>query len=454
MTKSTEQVLRQVFAAQAAQVSSTTDFYAGIGARNRRRRRRQVIGAAIAVAVVATGVPLTLAAVRGAGGPSAPTAAGPTAAKQPIRGSLAGDRALIDEAVRLLLRDSAIDRSSVQVSYAEQSGGYRIVVLAGIRPSSGEVASMVAGGAPGAPLETVGGGSGTPQAADARLGQQYLAPQHVLTRFTIGDRSFGLALFPAGYRATIRRGPSIAADCRLDAGQATALPLPAFFPVDGTDAPNVAVYAPQGTKPALSQPLEPSGNGSALPELPPAGEIAAQIQASIRGKKDVATELSGYPETFVRSTGVGTLPDRYLGVWAGDLPTGRGYAAVWGGHYPSGATVLQGVATDQAGNGFSGWLTGCMPAGGLDDTVIAARLRTAQTDIPGSPLVIIAPATAVTAEVSFGSGAPITVPLTQGGGFLQHGGTAGQVRALDAAGHVVGTGVVDRGLGGLPLSPR
>lgn len=60
----------------------------------------------------------------------------------------------------------------------------------------------------------------------------------------------------------------------------------------------------------------------------------------------------------------------------------------------------------------------------------------------------------MTAEVSFGSGAPVSVPLTQGGGFLQHAGTAGQVRALDAAGHVVGTGKVGQPLSGVALPPR
>jgi hypothetical protein len=76
------------------------------------------------------------------------------------------------------------------------------------------------------------------------------------------------------------------------------------------------------------------------------------------------------------------------------------------------------------------------------------------TNIIGDPIVIVAPATAVRAEVSFRSGAPVSVPLTQGGGFLQHDGTAGQIRAFDAAGHVVGTGVVDHRPPGLPLQRR
>jgi hypothetical protein len=270
----------------------------------------------------------------------------------------------------------------------------------------------------------------------------------------VTSRSFGLALFPPGYRATIQRNPSVAADCRLDTEPATALPLPSFFLIDGTDAPAVTVYAPGKTKPATSQSLQPNGDSRALPQLPPPGEIAAQIGSSIRGKKAVATELSAFLDPLVYGTGVGTLPDRFVGVWAGDVPGARGYAALFGVHYPSGAVVLQGNVSDQSGNGYSGWLTGCVPAGGLDDMVFASRLTTRNTDIPGSPIVIVAPATAVTAEVSFGSGAPVTVPLSQGGGFLRHAGTAGRVRALDAAGHVVGTGVVDQLPTGLPLQPR
>jgi hypothetical protein len=113
--------------------------------------------------------------------------------------------------------------------------------------------------------------------------------------------------------------------------------------------------------------------------------------------------------------------------------------------------VLQGEETDQGGNGFGGWLTGCLPAGGLDRTVFAQRL----TDLPGTPLVIIGPAGATTAEVSFGSGTPVRVPLTGGGGFLVHAGKAGQVRALDGAGRVLATGVAGRqAVVGVPVQPR
>jgi hypothetical protein len=456
MMKPTEELLRDVFAEVTEPISPATDLYAGTGAHNRRRRRHQVVAAAVAAVVVAAGVPLTLAGVRG--GSAEPTAVAPTTPRTTVRGSLGGDKVLVDQAIQLLLQEAVqlgkgtVDRSTVQVSYAEQSEGYRIVVLAGARPD-GSVISMVAGGAPGAALKWVAGGTGTRQPQDAGLGQQYYAPQHVLTRFTIGDRSFGLVLFPDGYRATIKRGPSIAADCTLATAPATALPVPSFFPIERGDAPNVAVVTAQGKR-ATAQALQPTGNASAVLTPPPAAEIAAQVASSIRGKKSVATEQAGYVETFVYGTGVGTLPDRYVGVWAGDLPTGKGYAALWGGHYPSGAVVLQGNATDQGGQGFSGWFTGCVPAGGLNTTVIASRLTTRNTQIPGSPIVIVAPAAAVTAEVSFGSGAPVTVPLTQGGGFLLHGGTAGRVRALDASGRVVGTGIVDQRPIGLPLQPR
>lgn len=457
MATPTEQVLREVFAERAAPIESATDFYAGTGAHNRRRRRTQMVAAAVAVAVVATGVPLALAQARGRS--AAPTATTPATATHPARGSLAGDKALLDEAVRLLVGEpappgaaGAVVPSTVQVSYAEQTDGYRVVLLYGTT-RDGTVVSLIAGGAAGAALTGVGGGSGKPQDIDARLGQQEYYPQHLLTRFTIGDRSFGVALFPDGYRATIKHGASVAADCTLATGPATALPVPSFFTIDGRDAPYVAVSTPQG-KQATAQALEPTGNASALPTPQSASEIAAQVRASIRGKKSVADELSGYTDTFIYGVGTGALPDRFIGVWAGDLPTGRGYAALYGGVYASGAMALQGEASDQSGNGFSGWLTGCFPKGGLDHTVVAARLRTAQTDIPDSPIVIIAPAGAVTAEVSFGSGAPVTVPLTDGGGFLRHGGTAGRVRAFDAAGHVVGTGRVDQHPIGVPLQPR
>lgn len=399
MSKPTEQVLREVFAERAAPVSSTTDFYAGTGDHNRRRRRTHVVAAAVAVAVVAAGVPLTLATVRDGSAaptaatptlgtptvalptlatptPGAPTVAVPPGATQHVRGSLAGDKALLQAAVQLLAADSSVEPTSIQVSYAEQTEGYRIVVLAGKR-SDGTVVSLLAGNAPGARLTSLEGNTGKPQAIDAGAGQQYYAPQHVLTRFTIGDRSFGLALFPVGYRATVRHDPSIAADCTLATGRATALPVPSFFPIARADAPNITVTTPQGKR-ATVKALEPTGNASAVPTLPPAGEIAAQIRDSIRGKKAVADELSRNVDAVVYGAGVGRLPDHFIGVWAGDLPsvTGNGYVALFGAVHPSGAMVLQGFASDQSGNGFSGWASGCLPAGGLDHTVISARLRT------------------------------------------------------------------------------
>jgi hypothetical protein len=461
MTTSTEQLLREVFAEQAAPVRSTTDIYLAARERNRLRRRNQVIAAAVAAAVVATGVPVTLAAVRGGSAaptavtptPGTPTVAVPTGATQHVRGSLAGDKALLQAAVQLLAADSSVEPASIHVSYADQTDGYRIVVLAGKR-SDGTVVSLIAGNAPGARLASVVESTGKPQSIDAGAGQQYYAPEHVLTRFTIGDRSFGLALFPDGYRATIKRRPSIAADCTLETAAATALAVPSFFAIDRGDAPNVAVYAPGKTKPATSRALQPTGNAAALPTLPSQGEIADQIRATMRGKKDVADELAGYVDPVVYGTGVGTLPDRFVGVWAGDLPTGNGYAALFGARFASGASVLLGQASQPNGSGFSGWLTGCVRAGGLDHTVLSARLRYQNTNIIGDPIVIVAPATAVRAEVSFHSGATVSVPLTQGGGFLNHDGLARQVRALDAAGNVVGTGVVDQLPPGLPLQPR
>ena len=260
-----------------------------------------------------------------------------------------------------------------------------------------------------------------------------------------------MALFPPGFRATIGRGATIGADCYRSGSDPAALPLrdgAAFFPIADDDAPFVTVYpAAQGQQAFLSRSLDvtgsvPAGGVSTLPTPPPPDQIAAQIAGTIRGRKDVATELSGYADPLVYGIGVGEMPESYLGVWAGTLPagSGHGYAALWGGRYRSGAVVLQGEETDQGGNGFGGWLTGCLPAGGLDRTVFAQRL----TDLPGTPLVIIGPAGATTAEVSFGSGTPVRVPLTGGGGFLVHAGKAGQVRALDGAGRVLATGSAGR----------
>jgi len=434
-------------------------LYDRVRAVNRRRRRRAVVATGAAVVLLVAGVSLALTGVPGANraAPSADRPSGPNA----TRGSLAGDEGLRDQAVDLLTRNGAVNRDTVQVGYAEQYQGYRVVLLAGkgTGSQSDTVYALLAASPPGGRLASAVATSGTPQSIDARVGQRYLAPQSVLTRLMIGDRSFGLALFPPGFRATIARGATVGADCLRAGAAATTLPLrdgAAFFPIDNADAPNVTVYPPKPGQPAfLTRTLEVSGNSStgttSAPLPPPPDEIAAQIAATIRGRADVATELSQYVETLVGSVGVGELPQRYVGVWAGNLPaaSGRGYAALWGWRYASGAEVLQGWWTPSNGTGFSGWLTACVPAAAVNHHVFAYR-----TDAPGTPLVIVGPAGGTVAEVSFGSGAPIQVPLTDGGGFLVHAGTHGQVRVLDSHGQVLGTGTIGAKLPGIPIQPR
>jgi hypothetical protein len=455
-------LLRDTLARQAGSAPPPpTDMYDRVRERNRRRRRRTVLATGLAAVLLVVGVSMAMAGVTGVdrAAPSADRPSGPNA----TRGSLAGDKALLDQATALLAGNgSEVIRSTVQVGYAEQYQGYRVVVLAAKDRDGRTIHGLVAAGGPGRPLQVVGGATGAPQRIDPKLGQQYLAPQYVLTRFMVDDRSFGVALFPPGFRATVGRGATIGADCRRSGSDPAALPLrdgAAFFSIANDDAPFVTVYpGPPGQQAFLSRSLDvtgsaPAGDPSTLPVPPPAGEIAAQIASTIRGRKDVSTELSQYAQTIVYTTGVGEMPESYLGVWAGTLPagSGHGYAALWGGRYRSGALVLQGEETDQSGNGFGGWLTGCVPAGALDRTVFAQRL----TDLPGTPLVIVAPAGATTAEVSVGSGAPVQVPLTGGGGFLMHAGKAGQVRALDGSGRVLATGVVGSPkVVGIPVQPR
>src|SRR5829696_241098 len=178
------------------------DVYEQVRRRHRRSRRRTVAVAAAVTALAAGGLPLAVSRLDTASPPAAtpsPTAtstAAATPARPGTRGSLAGDRALIEEAVRLLIAGEGgdrIDPNTVRVPYAEQHDGDRVVVAVGTDTSRGVVHSMVATSAPGEPLRANGGSSGTPQPGlDARLGQQYTAPEHLLTRFTIGDRSFGL----------------------------------------------------------------------------------------------------------------------------------------------------------------------------------------------------------------------------------------------------------------------
>lgn len=468
------QALRDTLADRVATLPPPVGTYESVRRLHRRSRRRTVVAAVLAAVVALVGVPAAFGLARG-GGPTTPA----NSSTGPTRGSLGGDRALIDAAVRLFLGDGGrgasqagdVDGDTVRVPYAEEHEGYQVVVVVGRQRRTGSVLAILATSAPGGPLVVNGGTSGTPQAVDARLGQQYLAPQHVLTRFAIGAQSFGVALFPPGYRATIRLGATVGADCRRDEARPADLPLvdgAAFFPVEREDAPYVSVYEPGARKPLVARPLEPTGggpavippggslppsdgSGSAVLPLPPEGEIAAQLIATMRGNaaESAIRDVAGYAETVFYGVGVGELPDRYVGVWAGRLPSGSGIASLWGGQYRSGATVLQGYSTEPDGQGYAGWTTGCLPAGGADRLVLAVRLA----EQPDKPLVVVAPARATRAEVRFG-GSWVPVQLVEGGGFLVHEGTPLQVRAYDSAGRVVATGVPGGGLVGVPLQPR
>lgn len=456
-----ERELRELLRSRAATVAPPVETYHGVRLRHRRSRRRAVAGSAVAAAVAVTGTAAGVAVLRPAPGsaqrPAASTTggAGPSTAAVPprvigvTRGSLARDRRLLTDAVRLalatkLIGQDAVDPASVRVPFAEERDGAAVVLVVG-RGLHEDYAAVWLGRPAGqtaltADYATFSSGLNAPG-----NGLGYLEPMQVLTSVTVGDRHFGVLLAPPGSRATINRGRILAADCRLG-GDGSAVPLPlddgtALFDVAPGTNPSVVV-TDRGGQQLLAQRVDPvpgtGGSGGATDS----DEAAGQVTRTVRGNAD-PTELSDVASLIDTAPVAGAgRPARHLGVWAGPLPGGHGIAILFGAQYASGATALQGFYSASNGQGYTGWTTGCLPAGQLDHHVIATQL-----DELGRPVIVVAPAAAVRAEAVRSDRTVVPVPLVEGGAVLvDPGGQVVRVRAYDGGGHVIADDAPDSAL--------
>ena len=98
----TEQLLKDTFARRAESVPPPEGMYGRVRAHNRQRRRRVVLAAGLTAAVTVAGVSVAVSELRGVGW-AAPATTTPTPGATATRGSLAGDRALLDQAIGLLV---------------------------------------------------------------------------------------------------------------------------------------------------------------------------------------------------------------------------------------------------------------------------------------------------------------------------------------------------------------
>jgi len=443
-----EHELRDVFRSRAAVIPAPIEPYQELRRRERRRQHRAVLGSALAVVLVIAGAIGAGLALRPDGVRStapALTVVGDT------RGSLAGDRALLLEAGRVALatkltgRD-AVDPQSLRVPYAEQVDGYTVVLVVG-RGLHEDYAAVFLGRAPGERALTVAGGtsfySGQTTAAGRADGRGFLDPVQVLSVVTIGDRGFGVAIFPAGSRATVSRTTTLQANCTVAAGQAVPLPLTdgaAMFPVAPGGNPQVRVTDGRG-RPLLARPAGAVGGGPAdLTEE----QAAAQVVASMRGDApaDQVAGVAGFARVDSEQVPVAERPIRYVGIWAGRLPGRPGIAALMGAQYASGAIALNGLISAENGQGYTGWsVNECLPAGQPNTLLLGQRLF----GDPTQPVIMIGPPGAASARVSFSTGAPVPVRLTGGGGLLAHPGTLVRVSFFDRDGQQLGSALPSPG---------
>ena len=478
-----ERVLRAVLADQARTVRPPADAFAGVARRHRRGRRRAVAAVALTVAVIAVGVPAGLSSLDSSsatGTTNSSATSGPSHQVTTVRGSLAGDTALLSRARALVLSDlrtpwprvnhgsagagadrgtagAEVDRDTIEVVLAEQFEGDRIVLVRGERRSDQAYETWLVTAVAGSSKLTVTGRSMLAKvtASDAVHGRDPSGLMRLLTNVYPGDRDpanpgilrrIGVAVFPPGSTARMTHRQALSDSCTAGSTQDSVpmkdgVALFSYLDADllqVTDATTRKVFRlepPSGT-------LIPPGAASAVASAADArwaaikGTIRGGVTAGDRGLLDLSVSF------LADSSGVAEkpLPSAYLGVWIG-RPTGGGPAVVLAGvRYASGAVLLQGISRQASGQGAVGWLTGCLPAGQLGHRIIAGRLDTGL-----GALVVVAPTGATRAEAVFANGTVVPVPLTDGGGILDRPGAVRTVRAYDARGNLLD----QRALGGV-----
>jgi hypothetical protein len=465
----TERALRALMQTRVWELAPPVDVYPAVVRRHRRGRRRAVLGASLVATAVLAGTSVGVTAYRV--GTPGPTAA--AAANDGPRGSLAGDGRLLAQARALAQAqpEDAVGRldriapGSARVLFADQVDGFTLVLVVGrtagqgVRPfwfgrtpGAGSLTELPPGGTDQDATSLYGGvqlaptGS-TAAAGDVELGQRYVDPVAVLNRVMIGDRSFGVAVYPPGSRAMIVRQAGLHADCLLARAGKVPLPLQAdgtsMFGIDRNDMPVVSVWQPPGRVTAKMLTLPPSTPTTTLDRA----QVTAQVRGTIRGTaSDPAISEVMHPEPTLRTVSGGRYvrPVRYVGLWAGPLPWHPGIAVLYGEQYASGATLLFGFYSVGVGSShpYGRWAEGCVPAGRLDSVLV-----TQQVVQPDGPLIVVGPARAARAEAVLSGGAVVPVPLTEGGGFLvDPGGLVVQVRAYDDQDRLLGVSLPGRGL--------
>jgi hypothetical protein len=473
MTKptDTERALRDLMRSRVRALAPPVEVYETVRRRHRQSRRRAVLAAGLTVVAIGVGIPVGLQTWSAAPPvqPPATTTATATAStpmseapvpgvSNGVRGSLAGDSQLLTEAVGLAESDFTDPRLGaageadpamvVRPLYAEQRDGAVVVLVVGEKRS--RLGPWVAvgwyGRAPGASaLQRLDlrGGVSTPNELDVRRGEQYAQPIWVARHLAIGGRDYGVVIAPPGSRAELLTHIVLTADCSLS-GQSRPVPLvdgTAFVPISFGETTRIRVVDGSGAQRInleLMHRLDPRA------ALPTKGEIDTAIQGA-RGQVDDRSLI----ENAFRA-GLLWYANRRLShsiVWAGVMPGTQRHIALLGERLEGGVTYLKAVTglTGPLGAAVGSDIAGCLPTVEADRRVVAWRVG-GRDDFP---LLIIAPAGAVRADVVFAGGATVPVQLAEGAAFLPRAGKVSTIRAYDAAGNLLD----QRGLGGGLVQP-
>lgn len=459
----TERSLRLVLADRAAAVRVPPGMAESVVRRRRVHQRGLVVTtAAVAATAVALGVPVAVQAGRH------PTtrAAGTPGSGTSTRGSLAGDTALLAEAVAKAQAGwTKDDRENPQdprqpisgvpdfasAAFAEQVDGYVAVLVVGGKRDSSVVFSRWETRGPGQPLvdrADIAILGPTADGTDAREGIRHAPPAQFAETIQIAGRDFGAVLFPPGTTATVSRHTLLAADCTVP-GQADRVPLvdgAGLFAVAADDSPILELTDPDGQS-LLRRAVRDVGSTGSIDTDPRWGPAVAAMPGTISalGRAEVrsAVEHTRLP--------VGEQSTQVIGLWGG-APTAGYLAAMVGSRYPSGAVSVIGLAGSETdASHFGGdMIDGCVPAGGLDRRILTMPVPTGG----GDALFVVVPRAATRAEAVRADGAVVQVALIASGGFVPDAGSITRVRAYDAAGGTIDDRAPGSGLVTLPVHPH
>jgi hypothetical protein len=437
-----ERVLRAVLVERAADVTPPADLEARVRRHNQVRRRLLVAGAAAAAVLVAGGLPAGLTLVRADAPPArpepspspapscppvsglpataTPTPASPRPRQTGVRGSLAGDSALVDAVLAVgraalgaeldrAAEDRQLDNGTVRVRLVERAGAGVVALVTGAdRTGRWQAGQWVV--REGGRLRAAGILNGFQgPVRDQRLSGRFFAGEDPLVIDTVpvcGQR-YGVVLAPPDATAELTPPPAIAPDGQLVHPPAGRLALArglAVVPLRGPGEFQLAV-----TRDAELVGYTTFRSSEAWPS--PAGWPADELARAVR---EAAGEVD--PELAER---VADVNRRWVARTTADKVTGL--RMVWGGRLRNGEPVLLSALTLSSGaqsivagrghrqGGASTIIGNFHRAGPLEDTVFAWR---------DHDYVIVVALRAARAEVVQPSGAVLPVPLTEGGGSV------------------------------------